>query len=109
MNEPAAHQPLTTAEQDTLHAGRISRERCICGEFHEDDGGSIVPAAVARLKAYVALNPGHQFVVDDEAGIIAVILTPALNASGPLRILAQAASLTDLLDRIGAPPAETLS
>lgn len=34
MNEPAAHQPLTTAEQDTLHAGRISRKRCVCGESH---------------------------------------------------------------------------
>lgn len=109
MNEPTRHQTLTSGGQDALYAACANRHQCVCGEAHEDSADSVTAATVARMKAYAALNPGHQFVVDDEAGIIAVVLVPAPNASGPLRILVQATSLAELLDRIGAPPAETLS
>lgn len=108
MNQPELNQPTTAAEQDALHTARAQRERCVCGESHEDDD-YVTPATIARMKAYLALHPGHQFVVDDDAGIIALIIAPACNASGPLQILDQDGDLLEFLDRIGAPPAETMS
>lgn len=101
-------QYFTAAEQDAIQAARGSRDQCVCDEIH-DDGDSVAPATIARMKAYLAGHPGHQFVVDEEAGIIAVVIAPATNASGPLQILAQSADLLQILDYIGAPASEILS
>lgn len=108
MNQPDPNQAITATERDTLHAARAKRDRCVCGELHDDDD-YITPATIARMKAYLALHPGRQFVVDEDVGLIAVIVVPAPNASGPLQIIAQSRDLPDLLTRIGAPPAETMS
>lgn len=103
-----ANQTPTAAEQDMLHAARASRERCACGEVHED-GDGVAPAVIGRMKAYLTAHPGHQFVVDDDAGLVAVVIVPGPGASGPLRVLACSGDLTELLDEIGAPAAEDMS
>lgn len=95
-------------EQDVLHTASADRERCVCGGIHNDED-TVTLDTIARMKAYMAGHPGHQFVVDDNAGLIAVITAPALNASGPLHVLAQSGDLLQLLDYIGAPPSESLS
>lgn len=79
------------------------RDRCACGEIHPD---GVTPAMIARMKAYAAAHPDHQFAVDEEAGIIAVVIP---RPSGGLQVLAHSHDLTDLLDRIGAPSAGELS
>lgn len=84
------------------------RERCVCGEIHED-GHGITPAVVARMRAYLAANPDHRFAADEDAGIIAVIIAKDPAAPGPPEILAWSRDLTALLDAIGAPPAADLS
>lgn len=99
---------FTAAEQQVLHSARANRNRCICGEIHEN-GDSVTLATIARMKAYLAAHPNHQFVVDEETGIIAVIITPARSASGPLRVLAQSGDLLQLLNEIGAPSTKGLS
>lgn len=108
MKKPSLNQPVTAAEQEALHGARAKHERCACGQAHDDDD-YITPATIGRMRAYLALHPGHQFAIDEDAGIIALILAPALNASGPLQILDQDGNLLEFLDRIGAPPAETMS
>lgn len=108
MNTRPARQPLTPAEQDVLHAARARDDRCVCGEIHENDD-FVTPATIGRMKAYLAEHSDHQFVVDETAGLIAVITTPAPNSSGPLRIVAQSGDLFDLLNHLRAPPPERLS
>lgn len=105
MNTPDVSQHPTAAEQDMLSAARASRERCLCGEVH-DDGDGITPALVARIRGYLAANPGHQIAYDDEAGIVAVIIA---RDPGPPEVLAWSGCLVGLLDDIGAPPAAGLS
>lgn len=105
---PAVNQAATAAEQGILHAARACRERCACGEAH-DDGADVTPAVIVRMRAYVAAHPGHQFVVDDDEGLVAAVIVPAPGASGPLRVLACSGDLTGLLDEIGAPSAEDMS
>lgn len=107
MNKPSAHRPLTTAEQDALSTASTRRDQCVCGETHDDD--TVTPATIARMKAYLAGHPGQQFVVDEDAGLTAVIISPAPNASGPLQVLAQSGDLLELLNDIGAPATESLS
>lgn len=108
VNGSSAHRPLTTAEQDALSTASISREQCVCGETHADND-TVTPATIARMKAYSVEHPDHQFVVDDEARIVAVVIAPALNGSGPLQVVAKANDLIQLLDDIGAPRSESLS
>lgn len=101
-------QPLSPTEQDVVHTASTRRDQCVCGETHPDDE-NIAPATVARVRAYLARHPGHQFAIDEETGIIAVIVAPAPNVSGPLQLVAQATNLCHLLNDIGAPTAESLS
>lgn len=61
------------------------------------------------MKAYLALHPGHEFALDEEAGIVAVVLPPAPDAPGPPDVLAWSHNLLDLLDKVNAPPAASLS
>lgn len=100
--EPAG-QDLTAAEQDIILAARASRDQCLCGEPHD---GGITPAVKARMRAYLAAHPGHQFAYDDEPGIVAVIIP---NDSGAPEVVAWADSLLSLLDIVGAPPAAWMS
>jgi len=58
------------------------------------------------MKAYLALNPAHRFAVDEDEGIVAVIV---LHESGPPRLLARSGDLAALLDEIGAPAIADLS
>lgn len=99
---------MTAGEQDALHVARAAQEQCVCGETHET-AASVPPAAIARAKAYLAANPDHRFAVDDETGIVAVIISPGPGTSEPLRVIAQSSTLVTLLDAIGAPPAASLS
>lgn len=99
------HQRPTEAEEDVISAARIAREQCLCGEVH--DGIGITPAMVARLKGYLAANPGQQFAYDDEAEIVALIIPH--DEPEPPEILARADCLASLLDSIGAPSAQELS
>jgi hypothetical protein len=101
-------QPLTSAEQDIVHGARDGRERCACGEVHAD-GDGVAADTIGRMRAYLAANPGHQFVVDDEAGLIAVVVVPTPGHSGPLQVLGCSGDLVGLLDEIGAAGAEGLS
>lgn len=73
--------------------------RCVCGEFHSGDRG-VTAATMTRMRAYLTAHPGHQFAVDDDTGIIAVIVTPLPGTSGPLRVIARSTDLADLLDAI---------
>lgn len=102
--------PANTGEQDILRAARAIRDRCVCGKTHPD-GDGITPAVVGRMRAYLAGNPGHQFAVDEEAGIVAVVVAPAPapGAPGPPEIIAWSNDLLELLAQIDAPPAENLS
>lgn len=100
------NQHPTAAEQDAIVGAQTSRERCVCGEVHETDGDGVTPDVIARMRAYLAENPGHQFAVDDEAGIVAVII--ARDSRQP-EVVAWADDLIELLDHVGAPPAEGLS
>jgi len=58
------------------------------------------------MQGYLAIHPGHQFAVDDEAGIVAVI---APHESGQPEIIALSEDLAALLDAVSAPAAENLS
>lgn len=100
------NQHLTAAEQDGIAISQTNRERCVCGEVHENDGDGVTPAVIVRMQAYLAENPGHQFAVDDEAGIAAVIIACG---SGQPEVVAWSGDLIELLDHIGAPPAEDLT
>lgn len=93
-------------EQSAICSARTSRERCLCGELHAD---GITPTVVARMKAYLAANPGQQFAFDDEAGILAVVIAPDPGDSGPPEIIGWARDLIELLDTIGAPSVAGLS
>lgn len=108
VNDPSANRPLTMAEQDALNTASTRREQCVCGETH-DDNDTVTPATIARMKIYLAGHPGQKFVVDEDTGLIAVIISPALDASGPLQVLAQSGDLLELLNDIGAPTARSLS
>lgn len=61
---------------------------------------------IARMNAYVATHPDRQFAVDDEAGIVAVVIP---HSSGEPEVLAHSNDLSDLLNRIDVPAAEELS
>jgi hypothetical protein len=61
------------------------------------------------MKGYLAANPGHQFAVEEEAGIIAVIATSDANQPDDVTVLAWSSNLVALLDQVGAPAAEDLS
>lgn len=103
------HHPTAT-EQGILDAARANRGRCLCGEVHGDDG--ITPDVIARMLGYLAENPGHQFAVDEEAGIVAVIASrdPSdADDPGAPEIIARSEDLVELLDLVNAPPAESLS
>lgn len=97
----------TTAEQGMVLAAQGERERCVCGDVHDDD--SVTPAVIARMQGYLASNPGHEFAVDDEAGIVALILPREVGTPGRPEVLAWANDLVELLDHIGAPAAADLS
>lgn len=79
------------------------RDRCACGAIHSD---GVTPAMIARMKAYVAAHPDRQFAVDDEAGIVAVIIP---HPPDDPEVIDRSPDLADLLNRIGAPAAEELS
>lgn len=100
-------QNLLAAEQDALFATRAQRERCRCGEVHCDCDG-VTPAVVARMKGYLAAHPGHQFAIDEEAGIVAVITHDPAGLGQPT-VLRWAEDLAALLDAVGAPDASELS
>lgn len=95
----------TATEQRALSAAKASRERCLCGEVHPD-GDGVTQGVTARMRGYLAANPGHQFAVDDEAGIVAVIIP---RDPGPPEVLAWSGDLIALLDQIEAPATESLS
>lgn len=101
---PAMNQPTPT-EQGDLAAVRTDHERCKCGEVHEHDDG-VTPAVIARMRGYLAENPETRFAVDDEAGIVAVIIP---RDPAPPEVLAWSADLIELLDLIGAPATPALS
>jgi len=103
MNMPAMSQPAG-AEQDAITAARAARQRCACGEPH-DDGSEVSPATIGRARGYIAAHPGHQLAID-ENGTLAVIV---LREPGPPRVLATSECLEELLDTVGAPAAGTLS
>lgn len=65
------------------------------------------PAQVARMRAYLAAHPGRQLACDEDGDVTVALIIP--RDPGPPEILASAALLGDLLDAIGAPPAESLS
>ena len=54
-------------------------------------------------------NPGRQFAVDEEAGIVAVVVAPAPGTPGPPEIIAWSDDLLELLTQVDAPSAENLS
>lgn len=82
------------------------RDRCACGEPHEDDVTAVTPATTARMRAYLAANPAHQFAVDEDSGIVALIRPRDPVAP---EIIAWSTTLPDLLTQVDAPPPETLS
>lgn len=92
-------------EHQALAAARAWRDRCACGGVHSD-GSGIACSTVARMRAHLATHPEHQFALDDEAGIVAVIVP---RAPGPPEIIAWSASVTGLLDSLGVPSAASLS
>lgn len=98
----------TEAEQDVIRSARNSTERCRCGEIHEDECG-ITPAVIARMMGDLGAHPGHQFAVDEEAGIVAVIAVHDPADPDQTEILARSEDLIELLDTIGAPAAADLS
>lgn len=104
MNLP----PPTDDELNVICSARSSREGCLCGEVHPG-GDGITPAVIARMRGYLAANPGHQFAVDDEAGIVAIVIPRASADPGPPEILAWSGDLLELLDSIDAPSAADLS
>ena len=106
MTTPAMNQPPTPAEQTILETARAKRDRCVCGAAHGDDSDVVTPSVIARMKGYLAAHPGHQFAVDDEAGIVAAVI---LRAPAAPEVLAWSASLTDLLDTLGAPTVAAFS
>lgn len=79
------------------------RGRCECGNVHP---GGVTPTMIARMKAYLHAHPDRQFAVDDDAGIVAVIIS---HLPGDPEVIARSPDLADLLNRIGAPAAEELS
>lgn len=101
---PGISGPATMGEQLAVAAGRAGRERCLCGEAHDDCTG-IPPAVAGRMRAYLAAHPGRQFAHDD-SGTVAVIIP---HGAGAPEIIAAADDLTELLDLAGAPPAAELS
>lgn len=107
MTTPGMHRPFTAAGQAAVAAARDRQQRCLCGE-HEEDGECVTPAQAARMRAYLAAHPGREFAYDDAGGNVTVALVIPRDP-GPPEVLATAALLGDLLDAIGAPPAESLS
>ena len=101
---PDREKRPTDVELGVISAARARRQQCRCGQAHED--GGVAPAVVARMRGYLAAHPGHQFAVDDEAGIVAVII--ARDSAVP-EVVAWAGDLPGLLDDIGAAPASGLS
>ena len=109
MNIPASSQHPTAAEQSVILAARASRDRCVCGEVHEDPGDGVTPAVIARMRGYLAANPGHRFAVDDDAGIVAVITGHDPASPGTPEILAWSGDLIALLDSVDAPSTAGMS
>lgn len=103
MSKPKINEP-TTDEQDVIDAAHARRARCACGEVHDDS--AIAPDVIARMQAYMAANPGHRFAVDEESGIVGVVI---LRDPEPPEILARSEDLLELLDTIDAPSAADLS
>lgn len=97
----------TPTEQAAIHIAHDRREECRCGEIHEE--GGITSAVIARMMGYLAAHPGHQFAVDEEAGVVAVIAAYDPDGFDPPEILARSDDLTELLDAIDAPSAADLS
>lgn len=95
----------SASEHQALAVARAERARCVCGGIHAD-GREIACSTVARMRAHLATHPEHQFALDDEAGIVAVIVP---RAPCPPEIIAWSASVTGLLDSLGAPSASSLS
>lgn len=77
--------------------------QCACGDVH---ASGVTPAIIGRMKAYLYAYPDRQFAVDEDAGIVAVIVPRACR--GP-EVLAHSHALADLLDQIGAPTPGDLS
>lgn len=102
---PPRNQRPTATEHSVIRAAQASQSSCSCGEVHAD-GSGVTPAVMARMRGYLAAHPGHQFAVDDEAGLVAVITS---DDSGHPKIIAQSNDLAALLDTVGAPAAENLS
>jgi hypothetical protein len=84
--------------------------QCLCGEHH-DSHDPITTAHKARISAYLASHPGHQFAYDDteDGGTICAVIIPPPDGHGPPAVIAAATSLPALLDAISAPPAPVLS
>lgn len=93
------------AGQDIIHTMQIRRGQCVCGEVHPD-GDGVTATTIARMRAYLVANPGHEFAVDEDAGIIAVIIPRPPDEP---QVLHCSGDLAELLNRIGVPPAEILS
>lgn len=108
MNMPVQPQQPTPAEQNAITGARTNSEQCACGQPHTD-GHAVTPATVARMKGYVAAHPGHQFAIDEEAGIIAVITGSDAGCPGQPQVIASSTDLADLLDAIDAPASAELS
>lgn len=100
---------LTAAEQDIVDAAHDNRKRCTCGERHADDSSGVSPDEVGRMKGYLTAHPGQAFVVDDEAGIMAVIIAEQPGSAEPPDVIAWSRNLSELLDAIGASSAAALS
>lgn len=107
MNASSAYQPLPPPSRTFCTPRAPAASSASAGETHTDDD-TIALATITRMKGYLVGHPGHQFVVDEDAGIIAVVIAPALNASGPVQVLAQSGDLLQLIHDIGAPSAEDL-
>lgn len=102
---PAPNQPLTATERSVLRAAQATHGRCSCGEVHADET-EVTPAVTARMRGYLAAHPDHRFAVDDEAGLVAVIVTAP---SGPPKVISCSCNLTAVLDAVGAPDATEFS
>ena len=96
-----------SGEQNVIAVARARSEQCLCGDVHAD--GGVTLSVVARIRGYLAEHPGHRFAVDDEYGIVAVIIARDPGLPGPPEVVAWSEDLLVLLDKVGAPSAAGLS
>jgi hypothetical protein len=104
VTAPASPDP-DPAERAAITAVAHARDQCLCGGRH-DDRDPLTAGHKARISAYLANHPGHQFAYDDtEDGTVFAVIIPPPEGHGPPAVIAAAPGLPALLDAISAPPA----